>query len=526
MRGYLKDEIYNDIIHTLRQKDTHRSEYRAWEQRYTCQEVSSGVFALFESVSVTKCARGFSGNKLKEKEKEVSRAAAASTDDARYISSPVMNSATESMSDARQLVSRRTPRESELDWIIKSNHTELGHASYEALHKHIEQVWKGVPRILCQAYAYRCDVCSKRMRQQPPVSGFLSDSSLATAPLSPAQPVSVSITEDAAGSKRKAETDHTINSNITVSSEHDRGNKRARGGRGGGSNTGAAATDAGHTTAASSSASVPSVPLTPLQSQFSLFATYLDGRNDRREFIVQKSRDLTRASKKLISQLQRLTHVSAEERQRQLASAHSTDLSALHRMLNTIVSDFKPEEFYRYSNACSPGIQEFIESASFLHYLQYGTLLTHSQLEFDIAATIGHSVSIPLSDYLLGMTDLGGELMRYATNSVTRGEEGRATVASIATFLRDVHAHFQQLIVGMNNGNGNVYRELSKKMDVWLQSLLKIETVQFRLHMRRAEFPDAVLDELLMHDLTSGRVDADQRDEEAERVGWGATADE
>lgn len=30
------------------------------------------------------------------------------------------------------------------------------------------------------------------------------------------------------------------------------------------------------------------------------------------------------------------------------------------------------DEYYRYSGAYSPGFQEFIESASFLHYLEHG----------------------------------------------------------------------------------------------------------------------------------------------------------
>lgn len=110
----------------------------------------------------------------------------------------------------------------------------------------------------------------------------------------------------------------------------------------------------------------------PLHRSFSSFASYLDRRNDRRELVFQSSRNLTRASKKLISHLQRATATPSEsdERRDMLATAKEKDLRQLHRMVADTVKDFAPDDFQRFSSAYSPGFQEFVESASLLHYLQ------------------------------------------------------------------------------------------------------------------------------------------------------------
>jgi hypothetical protein len=86
----------------------------------------------------------------------------------------------------------------------------------------------------------------------------------------------------------------------------------------------------------------------------------------------------------------------------------------------------------------SPGIQEFIEAVSLLHYLRHSTLITlaevHERLResssdptpvrkvarcprFQTDANPGRQI-VPISaeDYALGVSDLTGELMRYATN--------------------------------------------------------------------------------------------------------------
>jgi predicted translin family RNA/ssDNA-binding protein len=117
---------------------------------------------------------------------------------------------------------------------------------------------------------------------------------------------------------------------------------------------------------------------------------------------------LTRQSKKLISQLQRCTYAHSNPAERtSILEAGRTALQELHHLLAQTVSDFKDEEYHRFGGAFSPGLQEFIESASLLYYLETGELITQLQLESDIEVTVGKKISIPLSDYIVGILDLG-----------------------------------------------------------------------------------------------------------------------
>lgn len=124
--------------------------------------------------------------------------------------------------------------------------------------------------------------------------------------------------------------------------------------------------------------------------------------------IYQSSRDLTRQSKKLISQLQRCTlaHSNLNERQ-SILDAGKQSLIELHHLLDATLKDFKEDEFHRFSSAFSPGVQEFIESASLLYYLETGELLTQIQLEKDIETTLNKKIPIMTSDYVIGILDLG-----------------------------------------------------------------------------------------------------------------------
>jgi len=262
----------------------------------------------------------------------------------------------------------------------------------------------------------------------------------------------------------------------------------------------------------SSYAPATAQPTTPTQQQFAIYARYMDDRNERRELIYQSSRDLTRHSKKLISFLQRCTGQSDRARQQTMLQVRETQLPVLHRMIEEMIQGCDETDLIRFAGAYSAGFQEYIESASLLHYLETGSLVSHDQLMDDIERTLGKRILIPLSDYITGIMDLGGELMRFATNSI--GTTDRDAAVRICTFFRQVYAQLQQLTAIVTPFGP--YRELPKKMDVWMQSMMKVETLCYKLTLRRAEFPNAspeLLATLLKRDLqqssTSGKPDMD-----------------
>jgi predicted translin family RNA/ssDNA-binding protein len=73
---------------------------------------------------------------------------------------------------------------------------------------------------------------------------------------------------------------------------------------------------------------------------------------------------------------------------------------------------------------------------------------------------------LPIEDYLLGVSDLTGELMRYAITAIPR-KGGRATANAVCTFVRQCKTEFGTLT--------RHSKELKKKQRVTVESLHKIE---------------------------------------------------
>lgn len=61
-------------------------------------------------------------------------------------------------------------------------------------------------------------------------------------------------------------------------------------------------------------------------------------------------------------------------------------------------------------------------------------------------------IPLPHSEFLLGLSDLTGELMRFAITTIARGG-GRATSESVSDFVRRCKSGSCQE-TGMVNGNG------------------------------------------------------------------------
>lgn len=88
------------------------------------------------------------------------------------------------------------------------------------------------------------------------------------------------------------------------------------------------------------------------------------------------------------------------------------------------------------------------------------------------------------SDYLLGVADLTGELMRMCISSVGNGDID--TPFRLSQFLRQIHDGFSYI------GNTGPY-EVSKKLHTLRQSLGKVEDACYTLHVRGSEIPKHML---------------------------------
>ena len=120
-----------------------------------------------------------------------------------------------------------------------------------------------------------------------------------------------------------------------------------------------------------------------------------------------------------------------------------------------------------------------MEAVSFRHYLE-----TQRLIPFDDArAQIAGGVVLTEEDYVLGLFDLVGELMRFAITGMAtggalpRGGEGR----DILTDLRQMRAAFE----GLDGAGGRAGR----KMDVMRTCVEKVEGAVYGMIVRGRERP-------------------------------------
>lgn len=155
-----------------------------------------------------------------------------------------------------------------------------------------------------------------------------------------------------------------------------------------------------------------------------------------------------------------------------------------------------------------------MEAASFQHYLVTGTLISYDEASKLLSELGGQGGPIELSveDYLLGVFDMTGELMRFAiTTMATEGklpaiesvEESDSmnvdmpaqTISSSSSGKRDVLMDLRSLraeLEALNVGKGSSFaRDVEKKMDVMQTSVEKVEKALYGLVIRGRERPKA-----------------------------------
>ncbi|KAK3711731.1 hypothetical protein LTR37_009508 [Vermiconidia calcicola] len=240
---------------------------------------------------------------------------------------------------------------------------------------------------------------------------------------------------------------------------------------------------------------------------FEAFRAELDEHHDRRERIIKASRDITAASKKIVRKLNAPLPQNVVKGNKQYYDTISTQFSS-------VSSDLQGLNAHRYGRQISGGCQEYIEAASFEHYLQTANILPYEdaaaqmkQLDSD-----GPGVELSPEDYLLGIYDMTGELMRFAvtsmatngslptissTNDAAETDPAPNTQRNLLTDMRDLRSALESL----DAGTGPFARDADKKMDVMRASVEKVEKALYGLTVRGAERPKG-----WMPDTSTGRA--------------------
>ncbi|ORY98592.1 translin associated factor X [Syncephalastrum racemosum] len=226
----------------------------------------------------------------------------------------------------------------------------------------------------------------------------------------------------------------------------------------------------------------------------------LDKHYDKRERIIKLSRDITAQSKKYVFALHRAT------KQRKPNYGEALDKQKeIIQLFKNLAPDVQGVNYYRYSRSFSGGFEEFIEAVAFYHYLTTGTLIKKQEIDALFQDEQGNQwIHVQDSDYILGLGDFTGELMRYAIQIVTSGEYDEAL--KICRFLREMKADFELLA-------GQLLPAVRKKLGALNGSLNKVEKACYTFQIRGSEYPKHMYEAIIRDH--QARYDA-ERDVEAD----------
>ncbi|KAI0308002.1 Translin [Multifurca ochricompacta] len=161
-------------------------------------------------------------------------------------------------------------------------------------------------------------------------------------------------------------------------------------------------------------------------------------------------------------------------------------------MLSDITHELGGCQFWRYAHNISSGLQEYIEAFSFVNYIESGGLVSYEQVQTNLCDGNGQPLfPLPSSDYVLGLCDLTGELMRFAISSISK-PVGRMKASQISLIVRGCKAgracsvltyqvKSSKSLLDFETLTPYIY-ELHKKQAVTGQSLRKIEEGRLVLH--------------------------------------------
>lgn len=240
--------------------------------------------------------------------------------------------------------------------------------------------------------------------------------------------------------------------------------------------------------------------------QFRGYATELDNKHDRYERIFKYSRDITIESKRIIYLLHTLNKESNKDA---IFVDAKTRLDNLAKTLfQNIAQELNHQDSYQYLRAYSGGLQEYIEAITFYNYLSENKLPDWSDIEKNLTyktlPTDCDEVNLPdeqnitatneeiktlitPTEYILGVADLTGELMRKCINNLASGDI--TSCYQTCNLVRDMHMGFIGCV-------GICGKEIRRKLYVLKQSLIKMENVCYTVKVRGSEIPKHMLAEV------------------------------
>jgi predicted translin family RNA/ssDNA-binding protein len=165
----------------------------------------------------------------------------------------------------------------------------------------------------------------------------------------------------------------------------------------------------------------------------------------------------------------------------------------------SIGADLQGLNAYRYSNNITGGNQELMEAMAFQHYLETQRLMSIEEARNKLHSLSAGNEKVMLTeaDYVLGIFDMVGELMRFAITSMATGgqivaprlDDGmdvdEVTPRSVLADLWELRSYLELL----DASGSSLAREFGKKMGVMQECVEKVEKASYGQIVRGSERP-------------------------------------
>lgn len=224
----------------------------------------------------------------------------------------------------------------------------------------------------------------------------------------------------------------------------------------------------------------------PIIQQFRSYSAELDAKHDRTEQVIKLGRDVVIESKRVIFLLHTLYKQSSKTDILEEAKSRLDKIKK--NLFRNIAKEVAGQDCYQFLKAYRNGIQEYVEALTFLQYVQSNHIKDWSDVQlsltFDLSDDTKYSLEIPPNEFILGVADLTGELMRMCINNLASGDI--PSCYSTCRYVREIYKGF--LGVG-----GICGKEANKKVYTLKQSLTKMENVCYAIKVRGSEIPKHML---------------------------------
>jgi predicted translin family RNA/ssDNA-binding protein len=165
--------------------------------------------------------------------------------------------------------------------------------------------------------------------------------------------------------------------------------------------------------------------------------------------------------------------------------------STIQNLFKSVEQDLQGINAYRYQRHISGGIQEYMEAVLFQHYLETEKVMTYD----DASRAIPGNIKLTHDDYLLGLFDMTGELMRFAvtylaTNSslpeAEDAEQREPRKSSILTDMQLLRSYLETIDASSSCG---LVKDFELKLKTTRASVEKVEYGVYSMLVRGKERP-------------------------------------